>query len=53
MNCEINLNLTCSSPYGITNSTGLGTFATTDKKTNLSAQNFVSSKSNKTLTNKI
>ena len=45
MNCEINLNLTCSSPYGITNSTGLGTFETTDKKTNLwSNCKFVSSK---------
>ena len=32
INCEINLILTWSSTYVLTNSTGAGTFARTDKK---------------------
>ena len=32
INCEVNLNLTWSSTFFITNSTGAETFATTDTK---------------------
>ena len=33
INCEINLNLTCSTTCVVTNSTGVGTFGKTDTKT--------------------
>ena len=33
INCEINLNLTCSTTCVVTNSAGVGTFGKTDTKT--------------------